>query len=50
MANIAPSEGLAGGIVPLPPTATLGLAPFFSLLFQRRAAPSDTAAPERISR
>jgi hypothetical protein len=50
MANIAPSEGVAGGIVPLPPTATLGLAPFLSLLFQRRAPESASAAQERISR
>jgi hypothetical protein len=50
MANIAPSEGVAGGIAPLPPTATLGLAPFFSLLFQRRTSVSASAAPERISR
>jgi hypothetical protein len=50
MANIAPSEGQNGVIAALPPTSTLGLSPFFSLLFQRRAAHSDTAAPERISR
>jgi hypothetical protein len=50
MAYIAPSEGLAGGIAPLPPTATLSLAPFLSLLFQRRPTASDSIAPERISR